>query len=656
MSDFHPFLEVESEAVMESIQTDVEKDRRYIDDPSEAPEDAEVQEGPQGGLYYETEGEEGEEGEEPEYSEEMRMGFINEHPQLFSMITHLNSKFGPKITHAFLRNAADVLGHIEPQHVQDATTLFLSDDDNPNPDIGIKNKVEGRAMALALEKEFPYLKDRVYIDNPNEAPEDVEVEEGEHGGLYYETEETEEDTDVEPDEISFEEMGSLLGEAFGEDFVNDLVDQLPEDVEEETVISTAVEEARQSEEISDEELQTFFDNLGQAAGSELGPDEDEEAVDPEEVGMEIPGPLDIDDVVGIVADEVSERAAYALLGDMRAPDTGEAPNPDAYVAQAAYKLPQESRDRIQDRIQEAVEEGDEDEEEEGVPADEIISEVGLEDMEDVEEVITRGITEGSDLEELAGRISEEKGDRYINRVLNDVEQSITKEIEGYDSPAKMVYTWEDDPEFPTEAEEKFKEAVDDDVAEIAQNSLETWPLDFFSEDMAPLWKTVMDETGNSNLLRVEEEVTDTEVTEEEKKAIRAHKSHVEETLREVYGDTITVYRGVYGDAGGKLQEASENEEEVEWERRAVESYTTELSYAKSYAQNPNGVVVEQEVPVEDVWASSYTGFLDANENELVIQNDEVETISPENIHTPDTLDDGEWNIEEVGEQARDFLQ
>lgn len=36
------------------LNTLTEKARRYVDDPSEAPEDVEVQEGPQGGLYYET--------------------------------------------------------------------------------------------------------------------------------------------------------------------------------------------------------------------------------------------------------------------------------------------------------------------------------------------------------------------------------------------------------------------------------------------------------------------------------------------------------------------------------------------------------------------------------------------------------------------------
>lgn len=294
--------------------------------------------------------------------------------------------------------------------------------------------------------------------------------------------------------------------------------------------------------------------------------------------------------------------------------------------------------------------------EDGPSADQLVQEIGLDGMDQIQEVMARGIEEGTDLDELATTLDGELSDRYINRVLGDVEGAVSTEVDGYENPVKMAYSWDDDFEFPEEAEQKFMDSVDEETGRMAKESLETWPLDFFSEDMAPLWKTVMDETGNTNLLKEEEQVTETDVSEEEMNAIRAHKEHVEETLREIHGDTITVYRGVYGDAGSKLQEAAEAGEEVEWERRAVESYTTELTYAKSYAQNPGGVVVEEEIPVEDVWASSHTGFLDANENELVVQNDEVEAISPDNIHTPETLDDGAWNIKEVGEQVREFRQ
>jgi hypothetical protein len=289
-------------------------------------------------------------------------------------------------------------------------------------------------------------------------------------------------------------------------------------------------------------------------------------------------------------------------------------------------------------------------------ADDLISEIGLGSLDEVGEVISRGIVEGVDLAELGDRIADEKSGRYINRVLGDVEQAVSKQIDGYENPVKMTYSWDDDFDFPGKAQQKFMESVDEETGQLAKQAMETWPLDFFSEDMAPLWKTVMAETGNTNLLKDEEQVTETEVSDAQMDAVRAYKQHTEDTLREIHGDSITVYRGVYGDAGHSLIEAAEAGEEIEWERRAVESYTTELTYAKSYAQNPGGVVVEQEIPVEDVWASSHTGFLDANENELVVQKESVETISPDNIHTPETLDDGSWNIEEVGEQARRFRQ
>lgn len=42
--------------IAEDLTYIAEKGRRYIDDPSEAPEDVQVEEGPKGGLYYDTEG------------------------------------------------------------------------------------------------------------------------------------------------------------------------------------------------------------------------------------------------------------------------------------------------------------------------------------------------------------------------------------------------------------------------------------------------------------------------------------------------------------------------------------------------------------------------------------------------------------------------
>jgi len=46
--------------------TELVKDRRYVEDPSDAPEDVEVEQGPQGGYYYET----GSSGDDPDVADD----------------------------------------------------------------------------------------------------------------------------------------------------------------------------------------------------------------------------------------------------------------------------------------------------------------------------------------------------------------------------------------------------------------------------------------------------------------------------------------------------------------------------------------------------------------------------------------------------------
>jgi hypothetical protein len=326
------------------------------------------------------------------------------------------------------------------------------------------------------------------------------------------------------------------------------------------------------------------------------------------------------------------------------------------------EIDQEATDEFLDALPESERESarealgiDEPSDNDAPSAESIVDEVGLEDMDDVQIVLERGIKEGASLDRLGELVLEENSDRLVNRVLKDVETEVTAPVDGFDSEVKVAYNWDDDFDFPQEAESKLEDKLDDEAMDVVDSTIRNWPLDFFSEDTAPLWQTAMEDSGNDNLLVDEEEIRETDVSEAEKEAIREHKQHVEDTLRDAFGDTVTVYRGVSGEAGKQLQDAAENDEEAEWERRALESYTTELRYAKSYAQEPGGVVVEEEVPVEDVWASSQSGFLDANENELVVENDSVENIDPDNIHRPETLDDGEWNVEQVGETLRDAL-
>lgn len=79
-------------------------------------------------------------------------------------------------------------------YLDDVLGKALTKDDDEDVD---KDSVK-RAAHEALGET---MKGRRYIDDPSEAPEDAEVHEGDRGGMYYETEGTDRDTDgVDPDQ------------------------------------------------------------------------------------------------------------------------------------------------------------------------------------------------------------------------------------------------------------------------------------------------------------------------------------------------------------------------------------------------------------------------------------------------------------------------
>lgn len=178
------------------------KARRYVESPSDAPEGVNIEEGPQGGYYYET-GENGSEGDDESDDESSDWN----QAKLYTMGAKLNSQFGPKITNAFLRNAGEVLAGIDPSMV--ATVLAaINSEDEPEFDVGLKAKIEGEMMAKFLAQ-----KARRYVDDPSEVPEGIEVHEGEQGGLYYETEGEDEDEELgEGDSAYFDATLNVAGQ------------------------------------------------------------------------------------------------------------------------------------------------------------------------------------------------------------------------------------------------------------------------------------------------------------------------------------------------------------------------------------------------------------------------------------------------------------
>lgn len=249
-------------------------------------------------------------------------------------------------------------------------------------------------------------KERVYVEDASQVPEGVEPQEGEQGGVYYDTAEVEGD-DPE-DELpwanaSFDEFGDVLSDQFGEDFVESLVEELPESANPEDAIALAEEKIRENTDEPDAPLNEMYQNLGAAVGSSLGPDgegdEEDDVTDPEEADVEVPGGMDIDAAVSAITDVAGRKAAHALLGDMRAPDSGAAPAPDAYVAQAASSLPRQAQSSVQQAINDYNEQRDaeseesegeseeEDEEEAGASEENENDEEGQEEAEETEDTV-----------------------------------------------------------------------------------------------------------------------------------------------------------------------------------------------------------------------------------------------------------------------------
>lgn len=151
-----------------------------------------------------------------------------------------------------------------------------------------------------------------------------------------------------------------------------------------------------------------------------------------------------------------------------------------------------------------------------------------------------------------------------------------------------------------------------------------------------IWATAADETGNENF-PVDSNLSDPNADHFQEDVIRESKQFTEETLREMFGDSVPVARGVEGDFAEQLKEAKENGEQIEIEPRTLESWSTFPDHAEQFAtrETGEGVLITQEIPVEEIWMSSHTTpGLAEEENEIVAGRGGSYTVRPEDIHDP----------------------
>lgn len=151
------------------------KKRVYVDDPADAPEDATVQEGPHGGLFYETVVSTGQRIDEAVTDVAGNLG-IDEY-EFRAMLTRIASRFGMQVASHSFGLLARHAGTAVPRGL-DVAQIMLSDDEATsntriNADLLAKEMSIGMFAALASESPVPTVEevDADYNDVEGETPD-----------------------------------------------------------------------------------------------------------------------------------------------------------------------------------------------------------------------------------------------------------------------------------------------------------------------------------------------------------------------------------------------------------------------------------------------------------------------------------------------------
>lgn len=167
--------------------------------------------------------------------------------------------------------------------------------------------------------------------------------------------------------------------------------------------------------------------------------------------------------------------------------------------------------------------------------------------------------------------------------------------------------------------DQFSEEVSRSQMETVSEAIDGWTGAVHEDETAAMWVAAAEQTGNDNFHRKLTDVVVDNVDSEEVEAIQQYQEHLTEYHREVYGDEVTVYRGVGGDTGQELAEEAEGGT-VESTHRAIESWSTNPMVAMSYGSD--GAVLQQEIPVEQIIASHLAGAGTSSESEVIVQMEE----------------------------------
>lgn len=214
-----------------------------------------------------------------------------------------------------------------------------------------------------------------------------------------------------------------------------------------------------------------------------------------------------------------------------------------------------------------------------------------------------------------------------------------------DDPASLAMDYDSD--VTQTAENGFREIVGDDKADRIEETFSKWAgPSRFSEDNAALWQMVSEAVGNQNIPE-DDELLETDISDEEREAFLDHKRAVEQTLSDLYGEDaeIPVYRTVSRDV---IEDPEA--ETLTMSQRPLEGWSSDLRATTNQARSADQVVVRGNVPVEDVWGSSLTGHIDSQRNEFLVASEEQQNFDMEQDVMMDP-DSGEQLSQWAGEMA-----
>lgn len=292
---------------------------------------------------------------------------------------------------------------------------------------------------------------------------------------------------------------------------------------------------------------------------------------------------------------------------------------------------------------------------------------------DQKDPATMDIDDADDLEYVLGEADNDNDpDSFIaERILDAAETLGTEEIyeavEASDQSAriatyslKQAAESETDDGTPVSAEptreehsehrDRLKEQHGREALEQSATVAAGWEGAMYRDPRtSPLISMAMENTGNENLPeysgsdRAAEDAPD-----EELETMEDISDFTTETLREAFGDEVTMFRGFSKnphmgtpstgtDIVEQMEDAVESGEDVEIEHRPAESWSLNPETASLYADT-SGAVVKSEISVEDVAMSSSAGTIDYAEDDTVVEHEGAETYDPDDVIIKDNME------------------